>query len=72
MPKEWRWSTMVQLYKNKGDIQNHNNYRCIKLLSHIRKVWERVMQMRVKRVCPFSRTSSISCWGNQLQKSFIL
>ncbi|KAG5570356.1 hypothetical protein H5410_060122 [Solanum commersonii] len=50
MPKEWTWSTMVQLYKNKDDIQNHNNYRCIKLLSHIRKVWERVVQMRVKRM----------------------
>jgi len=26
MSKEWRLSTMVQLYKNKGDIQNCNNY----------------------------------------------
>ncbi|KAG5579910.1 hypothetical protein H5410_050537 [Solanum commersonii] len=34
MPEEWRWSTMIPLYKNKGDIQNCNNYRSIKLLSH--------------------------------------
>ena len=34
MPEEWRWSTMVPLYKNKGDIQICNNYRGIKLLSH--------------------------------------
>ncbi|XP_019258349.1 PREDICTED: uncharacterized protein LOC109236612 [Nicotiana attenuata] len=27
MPEEWRWSTMVPLYKNKGDIQSYNNYR---------------------------------------------
>nr|XP_033514061.1 uncharacterized protein LOC117278703 [Nicotiana tomentosiformis] len=27
MPNEWRWSTMIPLYKNKGDIQNYNNYR---------------------------------------------
>ncbi|KAG5615079.1 hypothetical protein H5410_014903 [Solanum commersonii] len=49
MPDEWRWSTMVSLYKNKGDIQNCNNYRGIKLLSHTMKIWERVVEMRVRR-----------------------
>ncbi|KAL3363599.1 hypothetical protein AABB24_012720 [Solanum stoloniferum] len=49
MPDEWRWSTMVPLYKNKGDIQNCNNYRGIKLLSHSMKIWERVVEMRVRR-----------------------
>ncbi|KAG5618269.1 hypothetical protein H5410_018093 [Solanum commersonii] len=46
MPDEWWWSTMVPLYKNKGDIQNCNNYRGIKLLSHTMKIWERVVEMR--------------------------
>ncbi|XP_070041242.1 uncharacterized protein [Nicotiana tomentosiformis] len=41
IPDEWRWSTMILIYKNKGDIQNCNNYRGIKLLSHTMKVWER-------------------------------
>jgi len=27
MPKEWRFSTIVPLYKNKGDIQDCNNHR---------------------------------------------
>ncbi|XP_015158910.1 uncharacterized protein [Solanum tuberosum] len=49
MPEEWRWSTMVPLYKNKGDIQNCNNYRGIKLLSHTMKIWERVVEMRVRK-----------------------
>ncbi|XP_070056710.1 uncharacterized protein [Nicotiana tomentosiformis] len=38
MPEEWRWSTMVPLYMNKGDIQSCNNYRGIKLLNHTMKV----------------------------------
>ncbi|XP_060179517.1 B3 domain-containing protein REM17-like isoform X4 [Lycium barbarum] len=49
MPEEWRSSVMVPLYKNKGDIQSCNNYRGIKLLSHTMKVWERVVEMRVRK-----------------------
>lgn len=50
IPEEWRWSLMIPLYKNKDDIQNCNNYRGIKLLSHIVKVWERVVELRVRRI----------------------
>ena len=32
MPQEWRHSVIIPLYKNKGDAQNCNNYRGIKLL----------------------------------------
>ncbi|XP_070039771.1 uncharacterized protein [Nicotiana tomentosiformis] len=38
MPEEWRWSTIIPVHNNKGDIQNCNNYRGIKLLSHTMKV----------------------------------
>ncbi|KAH1204248.1 3-isopropylmalate dehydratase large subunit, chloroplastic [Glycine max] len=34
MPEEWRRSTLVPIYKNKGDIQNCANYRGIKLESY--------------------------------------
>ncbi|XP_059281034.1 uncharacterized protein LOC132034675 [Lycium ferocissimum] len=40
---------MIPLYKKKGDIQSCNNYRGIKLLSHTMKVWERVVEMGVRR-----------------------
>jgi len=33
MPQKWRHNTIIPLYKNKGDVQNYNNYRGIKLLS---------------------------------------
>ncbi|KAF3656754.1 putative U-box domain-containing protein 34-like [Capsicum annuum] len=54
MPEAWRWSTMIPLYKNKGDIQSCNNYRGIKLLSHTMKIWERVVERRLRRVVSIS------------------
>ncbi|KAM3394643.1 hypothetical protein P3S68_003646 [Capsicum galapagoense] len=54
MPEAWRWSTMIPLYKNKGDIQSCNNYRGIKLLSHSMKIWERVVEVRLRRIVSIS------------------
>jgi hypothetical protein len=44
MPKEWRWSILVPIFKNKGDVQSYTNYRGIKLMSHAMKLWERVIE----------------------------
>ena len=49
MPREWRFSTIIPLYKNKGDIQDCNNYRGVKLLSHIMKLWEKVIERRLRK-----------------------
>ena len=38
MPKKWRKSTLIPIYKNERDIQNCENYRKIKLISHIMKL----------------------------------
>ena len=47
MPDEWR-STLVPIFKNKGDIQSCTNYRGIKLMSHTMKLWERVIEHRLR------------------------
>ncbi|RZB81212.1 LINE-1 retrotransposable element ORF2 protein isoform B [Glycine soja] len=49
MPEEWRRNTLVPIYKNKGDIQNCANYRGIKLMSHTMKLWERVIEQRLRK-----------------------
>ena len=54
MPNEWRRSTLVPIYKNKGDIQSCNNYRGIKLMSHTMKLWERVIEHRLRRMTTIS------------------
>jgi hypothetical protein len=54
MPNEWRKSTLVPLYKNKGDIQDCTNYRGIKLMSHTMKLWERVIESRLRKIVMIS------------------
>jgi len=49
MPREWRTSTVILLYKDKGDVQDCNNYRGIKLLTHTMKLWERVIEGRLRK-----------------------
>ena len=44
IPKEWRRSILVPIYKNKVDFQSCNNYREIKLMSHTMKLWKRVIE----------------------------
>ena len=48
MPQEWKYSTIIPLYENKGDVENCNNYKGIKLLSHIMKLWEQVIERRLR------------------------
>ena len=50
MPEEWRKSILVPIFKNKGDIQSCTNYRGIKLMSHTMKLWERVIEHRLRRM----------------------
>ncbi|KAK3556732.1 hypothetical protein QTP70_015066, partial [Hemibagrus guttatus] len=50
MPEEWRRSVVVPIFKNKGDVQSCSNYRGIKLMSHTMKVWERVVEARLRKV----------------------
>ena len=47
MPEEWR-SVLIPIYKNKGDAQCCGNYRGIKLMSHTMKVWERIIEARLR------------------------
>ena len=44
----WRDSVQVPIFKGKGDIQECKNYRGIKLLTHTFKIWERVLDRRVR------------------------
>ena len=48
MPEEWRDSVIVPIFKEKGDIQDCRNYRGIKMISHTMKIWERIIDRRLR------------------------
>ncbi|XP_056687990.1 uncharacterized protein [Spinacia oleracea] len=54
MPLEWRKSTIIPLYKNKGDVQDCANYRGIKLMSHTMKLWEQIIEQRPRKTVKIS------------------
>ena len=74
MPEEWRDSILIQFFKNNGDVQSCSNYRGIKLISHTMKLWERVVERRLRSELTFSElnNSTVSCQGKALQMHCLL
>ena len=54
MPDEWRKSTVTPIYKDKGDHMNCSNYKGIKLLSHTMKLWDRIIDQRLRDIVTIS------------------
>ena len=48
MPREWELSTLIPIYKGKGDPMECGPYRAIKLLELGMKVLERVLERRLR------------------------
>ena len=48
MPDEWRKSTLIPIFKGKGDVQVCENYRGIKLARRTLKIWETVIDRRLR------------------------
>jgi len=50
IPEDWCKSWMVNVYKGKGDALECGSYRGIRLLEHVMKILERVVEARVRRI----------------------
>ena len=48
MPEKWRMNVLVPIYKNKLDVQCCGNYRGIKLIGHTMKIWEKIIEVRIR------------------------
>ena len=50
IPDSWKKRKLIPIFKNKGDILECNNYRGIKLMSHFMKLWERIIEARLREI----------------------
>ena len=49
IPEDWRKSTTIPIYKAKENVLDCGNYRGIKLLEHGLKVYERIVDKRLRQ-----------------------
>ena len=49
IPEDWKDSFIINCYKGKGNATDLGNYRGLKLLQHVMKVLERVLE---SLICP--------------------
>lgn len=54
IPADWRSSITVPIWKKKGNPADCNNYRPIRLLSHTMKVFERIIDNRIREIVRLS------------------
>jgi hypothetical protein len=50
LPEEWSESLTIPIYKCKGDALECGNYRGLRWLEHAMKIWEKVLNKRLKRI----------------------
>ena len=48
IPEDWKDSFIINCYKGKGDATDRRNYRDLKLLEHVMKVLERVLESLIR------------------------
>ena len=65
IPTVWRTSILTSLYKGKGNVTECTNYRGIKLMCHGMKLYERLVEDRLRQVIEISSTQ----YGFQQGKS---
>ena len=47
MTDEWRDSSLIPIFKSKGDVQDCGNYPGVTRTSHTLKMWERTFDQRL-------------------------
>ncbi|VDO60044.1 unnamed protein product [Heligmosomoides polygyrus] len=65
MSDDWSNSTIVPIFKQKGDASECSNYRGIKLISHTMKIYERLVDSRLREMVPISQVQ----WGFMPERS---
>ena len=65
MSEEWRRSVLIPIYKINGDQQCCGRYRGIKLRSHTMKIWEKIIEARLRDSVEISKQQYGFMPGNE-------
>ena len=49
IPDDWKHSVLMSIFRGKGNILNCGDYRGIKLLEHVMKVHERIIDSKIRK-----------------------
>ena len=49
VPDDWKKSVLVPVFKGKGDAMDCGAYRGLKILEHAMKIYERMLETRLKK-----------------------
>ena len=80
IPEDWRSSTTIPIFKGKGDAMECSKYRGIRLLEHGMKLYEGILERRLRNIveiedyqfgfCPGRSTTGAIFVMRQLQEKY--
>lgn len=71
-PKVFKTAKVVPLFKNKGSVDDCNNYRPISLLPILSKVYERILKNQINEHFEFNKLFAINQFGFRKNKTTTL
>ena len=63
MPEGWKKSEIVHIYKRKGDPLESRNFRGITLLEHVMKMFEKILERRLRKLIRVNNMQFGFCSG---------
>ena len=71
IPEGWKDSFIINCYKGKGDATDRGNYRGLKLLEHVMKILECVLESLIRSQVDINKCSLVLYLGAALQMRYI-
>ena len=65
MPDDWALSVVVPIFKGNGDVINCMAYRGVKLLEHVIKIVEKVLERRLRCMVKVDKMQLVLCQAKE-------
>ena len=72
LPEDWKSSYTIPIYKGKGDALQCGNYRGVRLLEHGMKIYEKVLEKRLRKIIEIDRCQYGFCPGKSTTEAIFI